>query len=109
MTTDNGFPQNPKTIRAHINVLKERRDYLQEVKLPSVLAERPDLEGKATWQGSEIAALDYAIDVLEAEWDTAARIARNLKEIRILMTRTTSPETRTLTWEGPECDAKDPC
>lgn len=101
MTTTNGM-RSPKAIRGAIETLRRRRDWVADK-----MAEKYDndpIRTGGSFERAEISALDLAIEVLETEWDTAARFARNSRNVPSAFT----PDGRELEyirharWEGPE-------
>lgn len=80
MTVQNGLLRL-KHLRRDIETLRARQAYLAEKieqKWPD-LADRP----AETYEGAEIRALDTALDALESEWDTAARMRRNVEVVEL--------------------------
>lgn len=69
MTTSDGVPR-PATVRRHIQTLRDRRDFVA-----GRIAATPTRPG-AGYDAAEVAALDWAIPVLEDEFDNTARLHR---------------------------------
>lgn len=88
MTTAHGVP-TLKAVRGYASIIQNRVDYLAE-KLADKIAARPDLQARlqagefdprATFEGAEITALRYALDLIEENWDDLARLRRNLDRL----------------------------
>jgi len=72
MTTENGLPL-PRKVRAHIKVLRDHHAWLccyaddrEAIGLPAALVRR------------QIEAFEWALPVLEAEWDAVTRLHREI-------------------------------
>lgn len=75
MTTENGLPRLSE-IRACINILRDRMEYLEDKQ-----AERIDDRLNAShWISQEIRAISFALPVLEAEYDSVLRLRRLVME-----------------------------
>lgn len=98
MTTTNGMP-TPKAIRRAIETLSLRREWLVD-KLAMKFDDDP-IRCRGSYEQAEINALDLAIDVLETEWDTAARFTRNHRNVPFPRD-VESKVRRPARWEGPE-------
>lgn len=71
MTTEHGLPRL-KEIRACINILRDRMEYLEDKQ-----AERIDERLNAShWISQEIRAISFALPVLEAEYDSVLRLRK---------------------------------
>lgn len=76
MTTENGAHPAP-VVRNAIGVFERRREFLQCRIAERVAAGKPDSNG---FDVSEVAAIDVALPILEAEWDAASRLRRSLSD-----------------------------
>lgn len=68
MTTENGIDRI-KTMRHHIETLRRRREYV----LGQIEEKWPDGEPGYTYERAEVNAIEWALPVLEAEFDAMAR------------------------------------
>lgn len=75
MTLENGLERTGRA-RAHINILRNRREYLVE------RGNEKRAEGIPTfWIDREIEALDWVLPVLETEWDNLCRMQLEVRRI----------------------------
>lgn len=76
MTTENGLP-SLSVLRGHIEGLRRRLEWL-DCRCERRINEGYD-ESHNGYDRTEIAALTWALPVLEAEWDSAARFRREIE------------------------------
>lgn len=76
MSIESGLIRTSKA-RKHIERLRDRLEYLQDSIAEAIdLGEHPN----PYWQ-PEVDALEWALPVLEAEWDHVARLNRNVDRV----------------------------
>lgn len=78
--------------RKNIEVLQERLDWCQ-TRLSDVVDAQmgnPHFNPMSTYWGRELLALEWALPILEAEWDYLARLRRELEEVEGRHPRTAS-------------------
>jgi hypothetical protein len=99
MTTENGV-EEPRLIRGRIKLLTKRRDYLAEKLAGWVENNGTDWDFTHTWTYQEILALDYAIKVMEVEFDSSLRIYRTLKAFdrKLELAESNGGTVRALNW-----------
>lgn len=77
MATDEGLAKISHA-RKHIELLRARREFLvQRIEYRSVT----HTDAVNGFDEAEIRALDFALPVLEAEWDNLARLRRNVERV----------------------------
>lgn len=77
MATDEGLAKISHA-RKHIEILRYRRAFLQQrIEYRNVTI----TDAVNAFDEAEIRALDWALPVLEAEWDNLARLRRNIERV----------------------------
>lgn len=101
MATENGLEKLHRA-RVHIEYLRERRAFLETKSIALEIDIRP---GSGTYEAREIAAIDWALPILEAEWDNMARLRRNLEHVEnrlaALDRRGVEEDHARVDWEAP--------
>lgn len=77
MTTENGFTR-PPVMRARIERLRRRAEYLEDSIAAKFEQGYSETSPAVMFAEKELAALEWAIPVLEAEYDAAVRLQRKI-------------------------------
>lgn len=72
MTTSDGLSKT-RQVRHHLDCLNRRREFLE-----GRIDAKP--EADLSYDRAELASLNWAIPILEVEWDNVARIQREIRE-----------------------------
>lgn len=84
MTTTNGVPKIHR-VRQYIETLETRRSWLIQ-KVNAKCEQWPHyaeaLRLNGTFESVEIEAIDYALGLLDADWDNLMRMRRNIERVQ---------------------------